>query len=333
MTNSQRPVHLRLPATSANLGPAFDTAAVALNLHLEVIARSAETFSISAQGRDATACGRLERNLILETYRRLLSENNRPVQPLRLEMQNEIPLGMGCGSSAAARLAGIALAVEFGQLGWQEEDILSAATFLEGHPDNVTACWLGGMTVSAVDGKVSDVTSGSQLPRIHVGRIEVPARWRAVIVFPKEPVRTEESRKVLPLHYTRADVVENLQRCSLLVAAFASGSSELLQAAMRDRLHQPYRTAICPLLRETEALSNIPGVLGVALSGAGPGILLVVERELDEESLNRQLQHALPDSATLEILQCGFQSRGGGSVMQSGDLNDVVASSSFGCIQ
>ena len=112
MMNSTRRVHLRLPATSANLGPAFDTAAVALNMHLDVTAQPAEAFSISAQGRDAAACGRVDRNLILDTYRRMLTENNRPIQPLHLDVNNEIPLGMGGGSSAAARLAAIVLAIE-----------------------------------------------------------------------------------------------------------------------------------------------------------------------------------------------------------------------------
>ncbi len=318
-------VHLRLPATSANLGPAFDTAAVALNLHLEVTAEPAATFSISARGRDIAACGKLEGNLILETYRQMLSANGRPIQPLRLDVSNEIPLGMGCGSSAAARLAGIALAVEFGDLGWQEEDILGAATFLEGHPDNVTACWLGGMTVSAISPEAAIADEGNRglFPRVHVARIDVPEHWRAVIVFPCEPVRTEESRKVLPTHYTRADVVENLQRCSLLVAAFSSGNNELLSAAMFDRLHQPYRSAICPLLREIDSFAHIPGVLGVALSGAGPGMLLIVDRDLDCSALERSLKQVLAEPASLEVLQCGFESIGAGAPSDATHLTEA----------
>ncbi len=347
MSVTQR-VHLRLPATSANLGPAFDTAAVALNLHLEVTAQPAEKFSISARGRDAASCGKVERNLILETYRRILADNHRPVQTLHLDVNNEIPLGMGCGSSAAARLAGIALAVEFGELGWREEKILATATSLEGHPDNVTACWLGGMTVSAVSPRSTESRSTEprdaeprsaetdrpnrgQLPRVHVARIDVPEHWRAVIVFPREPVRTEESRKVLPSRYSRADVVENLQHCSLLVAAFASGKNELLRAAMHDRLHQPYRSAICPLLGEVQSLAGIPGVLGVALSGAGPGMLLIVERELDRDALDRLLQQALADTASLEIVQCGFEGLGAGATEIWGHSIAPVVSADLTC--
>lgn len=315
MTSSHDRVHLRLPATSANLGPAFDTAAVALNLHLEVIAEPAETFSISAQGCDAQACGKVEGNLILETYRRILVENNRPVQPLHLDVSNGIPLGMGCGSSAAARLAGIALAVQFGELGWQEQEILSTATFLEGHPDNVTACWLGGMTVSAVATAPKDAhgnCSATPSP-VQVARIDVPGHWRAVVVLPHAAIRTEESRSVLPEHYSRADVVANLQHSTLLVAAFASGRNEWLQAAMFDRLHQPYRAAICPLLGRLQPLVGVAaGVLGVALSGAGPGVLLIVEHEQSPLELQGAVRRVLNDFGDAEIIQCGFESRGAG---------------------
>jgi len=112
------PIRLRLPATSANLGAGFDAAAVALDFHLELEAQSAEQFSIEALGRDAECCSGLEDNLILGIYRSLLEEAQRPCIPLAIRMNNQIPLGMGCGSSAAGRLAGISLAVHFGQLGW-----------------------------------------------------------------------------------------------------------------------------------------------------------------------------------------------------------------------
>ncbi|MEO6829974.1 MAG: hypothetical protein ABI164_09185, partial [Acidobacteriaceae bacterium] len=187
-------------------------------------------------------------------------------------------------------------------------------TLLEGHPDNVTACWLGGMTVSAVSRRDAH---RSEIPPVHVARIDIPEHWRAAVVFPRDPVRTEESRKVLPSHYSRPDVVENLQHCSLLVAAFASGRSDLLRAAMSDRLHQPYRSAICPLLQALRLLEAIPGVLGAALSGAGPGMLLIVERDLVPDVLDRLLKQALSGSASVELLQCGFESLGARSTTSS----------------
>src|SRR5215469_4111694 len=149
--HSIAPVRLRLPATSANLGAGFDAAAVALSFHLEIEAEAASEFSIQATGRDAKRCSELDNNLVLEIYRSLLEENGRPPSPIAIRMVNHIPLGMGCGSSAAGRLAAIALAVHFGRLGWSDDRILEEATALEGHPDNAAACWLGGYVSAAAE--------------------------------------------------------------------------------------------------------------------------------------------------------------------------------------
>src|ERR1700757_4508679 len=162
------PIRLRLPATSANLGAGFDAAAVALDFYLDVEAEAAAEFSIQVTGRDRERCAQLEDNLILGIYRRLLVEDQRPVVPLAIRMVNEIPLGMGCGSSAAGRLAAIALAVHFGQLGWTDEEILEEASALEGHPDNAAACWLGGYISAASDGRT-----------IRYARVAPPTEWRA----------------------------------------------------------------------------------------------------------------------------------------------------------
>ncbi len=115
-------------------------------LYLTIEATAGEVFHIEASGRDAALCGSLENNLILDTYAEVLRGAGREVRPLHLKLENEIPLGMGCGSSAAALLAGVLLANHFGELGWTGQQILEEACRREGHPDNVAACWLGGMT-------------------------------------------------------------------------------------------------------------------------------------------------------------------------------------------
>ncbi|HEX3471004.1 MAG TPA: homoserine kinase, partial [Silvibacterium sp.] len=216
-TAGAAPLHLRLPATSANLGPGFDTLAIALNLYLEVHAREADAFSIHVSGRNPEVCGSLERNLLLDVYRKTLAAHQREVGPLALEVNNEIPLGMGCGSSAAVRLAGVALAAYFGQLGWDRERILAEATKLEGHPDNAAACWLGGFVAGCWDG-------------IKLRAVTLPAHadWQALVVLPEKPLATIASRAVLPSSYNRADVVANLQRVALLTAAFATGRGEFI---------------------------------------------------------------------------------------------------------
>src|ERR1700748_619056 len=144
------PIHLKLPATSANLGPGFDALGLAMDFALHIQAREAEAFSIVATGRNAAQCGDVQDSLVLETYRSLLTGQGIDPTPLHLDLHNEIPLGMGCGSSAAALVAGVALASHFGGLGWDAKRVLTEASLLEGHPDNVAACVLGGLTVSSM---------------------------------------------------------------------------------------------------------------------------------------------------------------------------------------
>ncbi|GGG95287.1 homoserine kinase [Silvibacterium dinghuense] len=291
---------IHLPATSANLGPGFDTLAVALDRHLEVSAETGTEFSIEATGRHPEVCGSLGRNLLLDVYRKTLAANGKEVQPLALRVHNEIPLGMGMGSSAAVRLAGVALAAHFGQLGWDSDRILAEGVRLEGHPDNAAACWLGGFVAGSW---TADHGDG---PRLQTVSFRLPEAWRALVVIPTAPLATVASRAVLPESYTRADVVFNLQRASLLTAAFAAGRANLVADAMRDRIHQPYRSQVCPLLPALESLAGTPGVLGVALSGAGPAILLILESESAFESVEAEIRRRTQSGEVAEILRCSF---------------------------
>lgn len=300
-------MRLRLPATSANLGPGFDTAAVALDFYLHLEAEAAEEFSIEATGRDAERCARMDDNLVLDLYRRILSDHERPVVPLAIRMVNEIPLGMGCGSSAAGRLAGIALAVHFGNLGWSGDRILAEASALEGHPDNAAACWLGGF-----------VAASSEAGRVHFARVAPPSHWRAIVVLPSEPLATSKARAVLPESYTRADVVANLQAVAMLGLAFAQGHGELLRSAMTDRIHQPYRASICPQLPRLLPLAGWEGILGAALSGAGPAVLVVAEGEESVPRASAAIRDALRGMAEPELLVCRFETQGASGVSALG---------------
>jgi homoserine kinase len=287
-------LRLRLPATSANLGPGFDAAAVALDFYLEIDAEPAAVFSIAATGRDTERCGSVEGNLILETYKRLLRSQDRPIVPLAIRTFNGIPLGMGCGSSAAGRLAAILLAVHFGQLGWSAERILEEAYALEGHPDNAAACWLGGFVAAACEGKA-----------VHVARVVPPAAWRAIVVLPADPLATSKARAVLPASYPLGDVVANIQSVALLGLAFAQARGDLLRIAMSDRIHQPYRAPICPLLPLLLPLVGESGILGAALSGAGPAVLVVVESEKSLAGAAAAIRTALGEMEA-ELLSCLF---------------------------
>lgn len=292
-------LRLRLPATSANLGSGFDAAAVALNFYLNVEARPADEFSIAATGRDADRCGMLQDNLVIELYRKVLADSGRPIVPVAIRMDNAIPLGMGCGSSAASRLAAIAMAAHFGRLGWNGERILSEAAALEGHPDNVAACWLGGFVAAANAGGA-----------IQVARVVPSSEWRAIIVVPRDPLATSNARAILPEMYSRSDVVANLQAVSLLGLAFAQARGDLLRVSMADRIHQPYRAEICQQLPRLLPLAGRAGILGVALSGAGPAVLVVVEGDSAAAAANAAICNALSDLQEPELLACRFEPRG-----------------------
>jgi homoserine kinase len=198
---------------------------------------------------------------------------------------------MGCGSSAAALLGGVSLANHFGGLGWDLYGCMEEACRREGHPDNVAACALGFLTVSATaGGNVIAVTCGEEL------------RWKLLLALPQASLSTEKARGMLPAQYSRADAVANVQRTALLVAAFALNKGELLGVAMQDRLHQPYRMEACPLLERLLPLSEEPDVLGVALSGAGPGVLLVLAPESDVEEVVGLVRRTAGDPG-LEVLE------------------------------
>jgi homoserine kinase len=289
-------VQLRLPATSANLGPGFDALALALQLYLYVEAEPAKYPVVEATGRNAEICGATENNLLLETYREALASAGGEMVPLRLKVRNEIPLGMGCGSSAAVRLAALALASHFGNLRWGRERILAEASRLEGHPDNAAACWLGGFVASAFDGE-----------EVRAISIASPRDWRAVIAMPDQPLGTMASRGFLPGTYTRKDVIENLQRAVLLTAAFATGRADAIATGMGDRLHQPFRAAACPLLPRLLPLAGRGGIAGVALSGAGPAVLLLTTSEERASEAVNLAERELNGLGKVEFLVCALE--------------------------
>lgn len=285
------PLHLSLPATSANLGPGFDALGLAMALYLTIDAATADDFHIEAAGRNAEQCGIVDNNLILTTYVDVLASNAIYAPRLHLQLHNEIPLGMGCGSSASALLAGVLLANHFGNLNWTRQQILEETCRREGHPDNVAACLLGGMTISSMDDRaVTTATCGEDLD------------WALLLALPSASLATSTARALLPATYTRQDAVANIQATALLVAAFAQNRPNLLRTAMRDRIHQPYRMQACPLLPLLLPLADThPAVYGVALSGAGPSVLLLTSTS-SAESLIPAIRKAA-EEPSLEVLQ------------------------------
>jgi homoserine kinase len=295
------PFRISLPATSANLGPAFDAAALALDLTLRVEARKAKKFSIVATGRDSAICSRVQDHLILTTYRGVLESEKKSVSPLALTIANGFPIGKGLGSSAAARLAGIALAVHFGKLRWSSSRIIGEASQREHHPDNAAACWTGGVAVARMCGAEAQVAHF--VPK---------GKWPLLLAIPDEALPTETARAVLPDEYSRADAVTNIQNSMLLLAALFQGEKKLLASSLIDRIHQPYRAPLCPLLPALQDFSAKDGVLGAVLSGAGPSVLMFLDPEARVEKTKAKVEARLRERGLkAELLLTSIAKRGG----------------------
>jgi homoserine kinase len=240
---------------------------LALRIYLECRFRPSANLTIRVSGRDADLIPSTEQNLIWQTALAVARDTCGTLQPVELEICNDIPLGKGLGSSAAALTAGVVMADRLLGLGWKPSRILDEAARIEGHPDNVAACVLGSIVASAID-------SGGVARAV---RLELASRYDVAIVVPDFVLPTSEARAVLPDCYSRDDTIFNVQRSALLIAALASGTTGAFPAALEDRLHQPYRFKLVPGLEEILKL-RAPGLLGCALSGAGPSILVFYER-------------------------------------------------------
>lgn len=258
---------LRVPASSANLGPGFDALGLALGIYLECRFRAAESLTIRACGRDAMRIATGKDNLIWQTAVQVASDVGLTMPAIELEIDNNIPLGKGLGSSAAALTAGVVIADAMLNLRWTPKRVLDEAARIEGHPDNVAACVHGAIVASATD----------SLGVTHAVRMDLHPRYAIAVVVPDFDLPTSTARKVLPDSYSRADTIFNVQRSALLITALATGETDAFPTALEDRLHQPYRAPLVPGLEEIIKL-RAKGLLGCALSGAGPSILVFYER-------------------------------------------------------
>ncbi len=297
-------MQVRVPASSANLGPGFDCLGLALGVYLTCRFERAARLSIRVSGRDAAQISTGEDNLIWRTALAVAADVATDVDdilpPITLEIENDIPLGKGLGSSAAALTAGVVIADHLLGLHWKPHRILDEAAKLEGHPDNVAACVLGSIVASATD------IGGA----VRAVRVELPPSYGVAVVVPDFVLPTSESRYVLPADYSKSDAVFNVQRSALLIAALATGTTSAFPAALEDRMHQPYRYRLVPGLEEMVKL-RAPGLLGCALSGAGPSILVFYERGSEQVcDLVRQifaLHGHKSETMCVPIARDGFQ--------------------------
>jgi homoserine kinase len=272
------PVRVRVPATSANLGPGFDSLGLALGLYDEVMVRIADDgLRVDVAGEGAGTVARDETHLVVRALRRAFDRLGAQPPGLEVVCANRIPHARGLGSSAAAICAGVvaARALTVGAT-LTDDEVLQLATDMEGHPDNVAACLRGGFTIAWLDqaGEIADNVAATA----RVLRLDPAEDVTAVAFAPDRPLATEVARGLLPKLVPHADAARNAGRSALLAAALTQGRADLLLAATQDRLHQGYRA---PAMPDSAALIEALRVAGHAavVSGAGPTVLVLTTKD------------------------------------------------------
>jgi len=274
-------VRVRVPATSANLGPGFDALGLALALYNEVTLEEADRVSVAVEGEGSGRLDEGAKNVVARGIALAFEVAGRVFRGARVRCVNRIPLSRGLGSSAAAWVGGLVAANALMGEPLDREALLAAATRAEGHPDNVAAAILGGLAVSCADG-----------PQVTAVSLPVPREIEWVVLVPETESSTREARALLPESVPRADAIFNVQRVSLLLAALGTGRADLLAQAMQDRLHQPYRLRLFPWMDAVAAAGREAGALGCVLSGAGPS-MIAAARPRAGESVVRAMERAL----------------------------------------
>ncbi|MBI2849148.1 MAG: homoserine kinase [Chloroflexi bacterium] len=257
-------VEVKVPATTANLGPGFDCLGMALELFNTVTIERSAHFHMTVSGEGAQDLRRDESNIVYRAVELLFRETGASLPLVHIQLHNEIPLARGLGSSAAAIVGGLVAGNHLQGSPLTTEDLLQLAYHLEGHPDNVTPALFGGCTVAVLDGE-----------RVMWASLPLPAGLQAVLFIPHFAMDTQKAREVLPLQIPREGAIFNIGRVALLVTALTTGRLECLRIATQDALHQPWRQSLFPAMPRIFEVALGEGALGVFLSGAGSTIMAI----------------------------------------------------------
>jgi homoserine kinase len=263
-------ITVRVPATTANIGPGFDCLGAALTLYNEFTFTPAAHLQIQVTGAGAEtiALQSPAENLLYVAFAKLFEQIRQPVLPVHIAIQMNVPLARGLGSSATAIVGGLVGANELAGKPLSPDAIAALATAMEGHPDNVVPALFGGCRLSAAgvdrDWEIAELVWQPQI---------VP-----VVAIPDFELSTQAARSVLPQEYSRADAVFNAAHVGLLLQGLATGNGDWLKAALQDRIHQPYRQALIRGYGQVRAAAMEAGAYGMVISGAGPTLLALVER-------------------------------------------------------
>ena len=261
---------VRVPATSANMGPGFDCMGIALDIYNTVEMHVVpEGLVIENHGRDADLIAKDSTNMIYRAMERVFQQTSFVPPGLKIVSYNDIPVARGLGSSAASTAAGLLLANVLTGEELDMEKLIELGTDLEGHPDNIVPALIGGMTLS-----YSQDTS-----TVGYIKLDFPEKLRMLVMVPDFPLSTAEARMVLPRKVELGSAVFNVSRAALMVAALTAGKLEHLKYAVQDRPHQPYREKLIPGMQEVFNKAYDAGARGVFLSGAGSTLIALVDAD------------------------------------------------------
>jgi homoserine kinase len=278
-------ITIRVPATSANLGPGFDSLGLALDLWNETIITLAIEYTVRVSGEGAEKLSPGQNNMIIQSAQKLADCVGKHLPPFHVDCVNQIPLSSGLGSSAAAKLTGLLAANALLGKPLTNAEILNLATEMEGHPDNVAPAMLGGLVVSTTE-------NGNVVAHRIVGAENAPSLY-ITVVFPEFHLPTQESRRALPQQVSLRDAVHNISRTVLVAEAFRNGDVDLLGKAMTDTLHQPHRLPLIPGAQAAMDAAKGSGASAAALSGAGPSVIAFSSKQ--DPAIGEVMKHAFEE--------------------------------------
>ena len=298
---------IHVPATSANLGPGFDCLGLALDIWNEIeVEVKGDRLRISVEGEGKSTIPLNEKNAIYQAMQAYAERHQKSLPSgIQISCKNHIPMGAGLGSSAAAVVGGMLAASAILEIPQDKTDQLELATRIEGHPDNVAPCLLGGLVAAVVE-KGQVITRNLPIAPLSL-----------VIVVPDFHFPTKSSRAALPVDVSRQDAIFNLSRLSLLTDALAKGDLDLLPVAMQDRIHQPYRIPLIPGAAAAIAAAREAGAAAVVLSGAGPSLLAVLGDKSSEKKVGDVMIEAFSQTGLAACILTPGLSLAGASIVNS----------------
>lgn len=287
---------VKIPATTANMGPGFDCVGCALSIYNSITFKKLPS-GVVVDGKERNFPG--DKSLVVNAYKTALAELKQEFTGVSIDINSQIPVTRGLGSSAAIIVGSVTAAYLLSGLMPDKQRIFEIASKIEGHPDNVAPAIFGGLTASFMDGGVP-----------HTVRYNIHEKWKFTALVPSFRLNTTKAREALPRAITVRDAVYNLSRTAVMLKAFESGDEKMLKIAVNDRLHQPYRKMLIRDYSKIESIAKSLGAVAVYLSGAGPTIMCVSSKESfsNDMAIRLKAEHKNNwDVMPLAVDMCGVQ--------------------------